>query len=74
MIHRGRLLEDFFDRWLRVAPAPTDASTSKSDEGAVYCQDCKRWLNGPTQWEEHKIGKRHRKSHGRYERQQRLVD
>ena len=31
------------------------------EEGAVYCEDCEMWLNGPTQWEDHKIGKKHKK-------------
>ena len=28
---------------------------------AVYCPDCQMWLNGPTQWQRHKTGKKHRK-------------
>ena len=32
------------------------------EEGAVYCPDCEMKLNGPTQWEDHKIGKKHRKN------------
>jgi hypothetical protein len=31
-------------------------------EAAVYCEDCEMWLNGPTQWEDHKIGKKHKKN------------
>ncbi len=31
-------------------------------EQAVYCPDCEMWLNGPTQWEDHKIGKKHKKN------------
>ena len=27
---------------------------------AKYCEDCEVWLSGPTQWEDHKIGKQHR--------------
>ena len=29
---------------------------------AVYCKECTTWLNGPRQWEDHKIGKKHRKN------------
>ena len=29
---------------------------------AVYCPECQTWLNGPRQWEDHKIGKKHRKN------------
>jgi len=36
--------------------------TPESKEGAVYCEDCEMWLNGPTQWEDHKIGKKHKKN------------
>ena len=31
------------------------------DDGAVWCTACQMWLNGPTQWEHHKIGSKHRK-------------
>ena len=27
----------------------------------VYCSDCQMWLNGQTQWQDHRIGKKHRK-------------
>ena len=29
---------------------------------AVYCDICESWLNGPTQWEDHRIGKKHKKN------------
>ena len=29
---------------------------------AVYCQECQTWLNGPRQFEDHKIGKKHQKN------------
>ena len=29
---------------------------------AVYCDICKMWLNGPTQWEDHRIGRKHKKN------------
>ena len=29
---------------------------------AVWCRECETWLNGPRQWEDHKIGKKHRKN------------
>ena len=38
------------------------SETPESKEGAVYCEDCEMWLNGPTQWEDHKIGKKHKKN------------
>ena len=28
----------------------------------IYCPFCVMYLNGPTQWENHKIGKKHRKA------------
>ena len=28
----------------------------------VYCKECQTWLNGPRQWEDHRIGKKHRKN------------
>jgi dsRNA-specific ribonuclease len=38
------------------------ASGSGGEVGAVWCPDCEMWLNGPAQWEDHKIGKKHRKT------------
>ena len=31
------------------------------DGDAAYCPACQMWLNGPTQWTDHLIGKKHRK-------------
>ena len=37
--------------------------TKESTDGpAVYCDDCEMWLNGSTQFEDHKISKKHKKS------------
>ena len=33
----------------------------KESGQAVYCEDCDMWLNGPIQWEDHKISKKHKK-------------
>ena len=42
---------------------PGDQGTASTEEkGAVYCEHCEMWLNGPTQWEDHKIGKKHKKN------------
>ncbi len=30
------------------------------DGNAVYCPDCQMWLNGPVQWQDHCIGKKHK--------------
>ena len=29
---------------------------------AIYCEDCEMWLYGPTQWDDHKLGRKHRKN------------
>jgi len=39
----------------------TDPNVTESG-AAKYCEDCEMWLNGPTQWEDHKIGKKHKKN------------
>ena len=44
---------------------PGDQGNVSSETGAVYCDSCEMWLNGPTQWEDHKIGKKHKKNVGR---------
>ncbi len=35
---------------------------SVGETDAVWCPVCEIWLNGQTQWEDHKIGKKHRKN------------
>ncbi|CAE8637757.1 unnamed protein product [Polarella glacialis] len=47
-------------------PMPSLESVDEAEEhpeceGATYCQHCDMWLNSPTQWADHKIGKKHRK-------------
>ena len=32
------------------------------EEAAKFCKYCEMWLNGPTQFEDHKIGKKHKKN------------
>ena len=40
-----------------------DNAYDRPENGAAkYCPDCEMWLNGPTQWEDHKIGKKHKKN------------
>ena len=39
----------------------------ESDPEAEYCEICEMWLNGPTQWEDHRIGKKHKKNIWRQE-------
>ena len=31
-------------------------------DAAIYCKCCQMWLNGPTQWADHEIGKKHQKA------------
>ena len=47
------------DRYEEVEEEMEDDSLS---ENAIYCKDCQMWLNGPLQWEDHKIGKKHKKN------------
>ena len=37
---------------------PAMADTSDT----IYCEHCEMWLNGSTQWEDHKIGNKHKKN------------
>ena len=39
-----------------------------AQQGPVYCADCQFWLNGLIQWENHKIGKKHRKNQVRLQK------
>ena len=36
---------------------------------AVYCKACQTWLNGPRQWNDHRIGKKHRKNEAKQRRE-----
>ena len=33
---------------------------AQNEVGASYCDHCNIWVNGPTAWEDHKIGKKHK--------------
>ena len=37
-----------------------EAESAVYDDGAEYCEKCEMWLNGPTQMEDHKNGKKHK--------------
>ena len=43
-------------------------------DGALYCVLCDMWLNGPVQWADHEIGKKHRKAVRRTQAQQHSVE
>ena len=45
----------------RELPGGLSDTPSQSDGQAVYCVVCEKWLNGPTQMDDHKIGKKHKK-------------
>ena len=42
-------------------PEPDGAAEPSRDSVAVYCEVCVIWLNGPKQYEQHSIGRKHRK-------------
>ena len=44
------------------AEQPTPTERVEFEEGGIWCAACSMWLNGPTQWEDHMIGKKHRKN------------
>ena len=64
MIHRGHPPEDFSEPGPGETAAHTDVSTPKNAQEPVYCEDCQILLNGPLQWKDHEIGKKHRKNRG----------
>ena len=37
--------------WVRPSELPTTC--------VIYCEDCQTWLNGPQQWKDHRIGRKH---------------
>ena len=49
-------------------PSPTPPTKDQPEPEAEpdslprYCEDCEMWLNGGPQWEDHKIGKKHKKA------------
>ena len=44
----------------REESVSNESSTKK--EGPVRCKVCQMLLNGPTQWQDHKIGKKHKRN------------
>ena len=49
------------DDWLDLPPEPAPLEEVEFDWEGIYCWDCMMWTNGPTQFEEHSAGKKHRK-------------
>ena len=47
--------------WGTKEPSAPSVNAPTIDE-AVYCPECEMWLNGPTQWEDHQIGRKHKKN------------
>ena len=47
--------------------------STPEDEGRIYCPLCDMELNGPTQWADHEIGKKHRKAVKRKQAEQKLT-
>ena len=56
--------EPDFDAFAEAGrPEAEDENKAQPEhEGAIYCRYCEMWLNGPTQWADHEIGKKHRKA------------
>ena len=56
--------ESDFDAFAEAGnPKAEDENQAQPEhEGAIYCRYCEMWLNGPTQWADHEIGKKHRKA------------
>ena len=50
------------DAPVQEASAPEGLEGQNKPEKGIHCPDCDMWLNGPTQWEDHKIGKKHAKN------------
>ena len=48
-----------------------NAGTTEGESAmtAVYCKACQTWLNGPRQWNDHRIGKKHRKAEAKQHRE-----
>jgi dsRNA-specific ribonuclease len=47
------------------ARAVAQGGSGSGGDGAVWCPDCEMWLNGPTQWEDHKKEKNIKKNTSR---------
>ena len=51
----------------QIGPGQSDKDHTKrdeehADEEPIYCPSCQMWLRDQFQWEDHKIGKKHRKN------------
>ena len=47
---------------LDAEESDTDKNQPFERDGAIFCKHCQMWLNGPAQWADHEIGKKHRKA------------
>ena len=48
-------------------------SLGEPPDGPIYCDVCQFWLNGPAQWEDHTIGKKHKRRSARIRKQERAT-
>ena len=44
----------------KETPEAGEVASDETENGAKYCKDCAMWLNGPQQYEDHVIGKKHK--------------
>ena len=71
MLHKGRPPVEFEELDTTGHAAPTaERSQTEDPIGRKWCDYCEMWLNGPIQYADHVIGKKHRKNHGNAERYQ----
>ena len=56
---RMMILGDVEEHQTHVSEQPELPTNSGS---AVYCKSCQMWLNGPTQFEDHLVGNKHKKN------------
>ena len=59
--------------WARARAAADAEDEARWYDSAVFCESCDMWLNGPTQMEDHKLGKKHKKNEERKEKIAALV-
>jgi hypothetical protein len=49
-------------RWLMTGARSMFWDGDSSEDQPWCCSDCNMWLNGSTQWTDHMVGKKHRRS------------
>ena len=68
-LHAKKVIMDYWEKYVRECKkeraeelVKLNGYNLRNHDGAMWCPYCELWLNGPDQWDDHEIGKKHKKN------------